>query len=87
MDQDEAQAANDRMIEAWREAGNALGIEVIVPFSLATDDGPLEATALVVGFGYPRHGHRIFGASGVRSSSTCGEGKRLLLLDAESSSL
>jgi len=38
---------------AWREAGQALGIEVVAPYSFETADGPLAALALLVGIGRP----------------------------------
>ena len=46
-------ATGREALAAWREAGEVLGTEVVAPFSLETEAGPLPALALIVGFGAP----------------------------------
>jgi hypothetical protein len=48
------EATRRDVIGAWREAAAVLGIEVVAPYSVETDDGPLLAIALIVGLGSPR---------------------------------
>ena len=48
------EATRQAMIAAWLEAAEALEIEVIAPYSVDTEDGPLPAIALLVGFGPPK---------------------------------
>jgi hypothetical protein len=45
---------HEKVIRAWQEAGAALGIEVITPFEIETDEGTLQAGTLIVGFGSPK---------------------------------
>jgi len=42
------------VVRAWQEAGAVLGVEVIAPFTVQTEEGQLEAAALIVGFGSPK---------------------------------
>lgn len=46
--------ADPAVVRAWLGAAVALGIDVIAPFALETDEGTLRAGALIVGFGSPK---------------------------------
>ena len=48
------EATRQDVIGAWLEAADVLGIEVIAPYSVETEDGPLHALALIVGRGRPK---------------------------------
>lgn len=48
------EATRQDVVRAWHEAAKVLGIEVIAPYTLEVEDGPISALALLVGIGRPK---------------------------------